>query len=258
MTDMPPVTRASIARARRRGRRRVSVVGVIGELLITAGLLVFLFLGWQLWLNDIIVGEQQNTVAAGLANDWTSGNVSLNHEPVKADYGDPIVMAAPAEAEAFAVMYIPRFGADYRRTVSEGISTTRVLNKNGIGHYGTTQMPGALGNFAVAAHRTTYGAPFSGIAELRVGDKIYVQTKDAYFTYVFRNRETVSPQGVGVLDPVPQFQNVDPTARLLTMTSCNPKFSAAERIIAYAVLESWQPTSVGPPTEIAALVTAKG
>lgn len=258
MTVGEPVTRSGAARVRPRARRRVSVIGVIGELLITAGFLVFLFLGWQLWLNDIIVGEQQNDVAAGLASSWTSGNVSLNQETVKADYGEPPVMTAPAEAQAFAVMYIPRFGEDYRRTVSEGISTTRVLNKNGIGHYGTTQMPGAIGNFAVAAHRTTYGAPFGGIAELRVGDRIYVQTQDAYYTYVFRNRETVSPSGVGVLDPVPQFQNVEPEARLLTMTSCNPKFSAAERIIAYAVLESWQPASVGPPSEIAPLVSAKG
>ncbi|MBX3091097.1 MAG: class E sortase [Cryobacterium sp.] len=258
MTDEPATTRAAKLRTRKRDRRRVTVVGVVGELLITAGVLVFLFLGWQLWLNDLIVGDQQNQVAAGLSNSWTSGNVSLNHEQVITDYGDPVVMKAPAEAQAFAVMYVPRFGADYRRTISEGISTTRVLNKNGIGHYGTTQMPGAIGNFAVAAHRTTYGAPFSKIAELRVGDKIYVQTKDAFYTYVFRNRETVSPQGVGVLDPVPQFRDVDPTARLLTMTSCNPKFSAAERMIAYSVLESWQPVSAGPPAAIANLVSAKG
>jgi len=258
MSDGPVPTRASIMRERRRRRSRVSVIGVLGELLITAGMLVFLFLGWQLWLNDLIVGDEQNNVAAGLADSWDTGNFSLNREAETVDYGDPVVMAAPPEATSFAVMYVPRFGEDYRRTISEGVSTTRVLNKNGIGRYPTTQMPGELGNFAVAAHRTTYGAPFSAIAELRVGDKIYVQTEDAFYTYVFRNRETVSPRGIGVLDPVPQFQNVDPTARLLTMTSCNPKFSAAERIIAYAVLESWQPSSAGPPSEIAPLVMAKG
>lgn len=259
MADDPIVTRKALTQERRRRRRRVSVVGVLGELLITAGVLVFLFLGWQLWLNDLIVGDQQNQVAADLADTWDSGNISLNHEPTKVDYGDPIVDIAPAEAQQFAVMYIPRFGADWMRTVSEGVSTTRVLNKNGIGHYEDTQMPGDLGNFAVAAHRTTHGAPFSSIAELQVGDKIYVRTPEAYYTYVFRNREYVSPQGVGVLDPVPQFQGTAPGARLLTMTSCNPKFSAAERIIAYAVLESWQPVSAGPPAEIAPLVTsAKG
>lgn len=258
MTDHPATTRKVVAQSRRRRRRRVSVVGVIGELLITAGVLVFLFLGWQLWLNDIIVGDQQNHVAGTLASSWDSGNISLNHEPVLPDYGDPTVMKAPTEATAFAVMYVPRFGADYRRTISEGTSTTRVLNKDGIGHYDKTQMPGDIGNFAVAAHRTTWGAPFSKIAELRTGDKIYIQTKTAYYTYVFRNREYVSPQGVDVLNAVPQFASTDATARVMTMTSCNPKFSAAERIIAYSVLESWQPASAGPPVAIASLVTAKG
>jgi sortase A len=236
----------------------VSVVGGVGVLLIAGGVLVFLFLGWQLWLNDIIVGDQQNKVASDLAQTWDSGNVSLNHEPTVTDYGDPIVDKAPAIAKQFAIMYIPRFGATWQRTVSEGVDPGMVLNKDGIGHYETTQMPGDMGNFAVAAHRTTHGAPFSKIAELRTGDKIYVQTPDAFYTYVFRNREYVSPQGVGVLDPVPQFQGLDPSARLLTMTSCNPKFSAAERIIAYSVLESWQPASAGPPAEIAQLVSAKG
>ena len=243
---------------RRQRRRRVSIIGVVGELLVTAGVLVFLFLGWQLWLNDIIVGDQQNQVAADLAQTWDSGNSPPNREPVIADYGDPIVDGVLAEATPFAVMYVPRFGTDWTRTISEGISLSRVLNKNGIGRYGISQMPGAIGNFAVAAHRTTYGAPFSSIDQLRLGDKIYIQTPDAYYTYVFRNREYVSPRGVGVLDPVPQFQGVDPTARIMTMTSCNPKFSAAERIIAYAVLESWQPTSAGPPAELAPLVSAKG
>jgi LPXTG-site transpeptidase (sortase) family protein len=259
MADDPIVTRKALTQERRRRRRRVSVVGVFGELLITAGVLVFLFLGWQLWLNDIIEGNHQNDVAADLAQSWDSGNISLNREPTKVDYGDPIVDTAPATAKQLAIMYIPRFGADWQRTVSEGVDPGLVLNKNGIGHYEVSQMPGAVGNFAVAAHRTTHGAPFSSIAELQVGDKIYVRTPDAYYTYVFRNREYVSPQGVGVLDPVPQFQGVDPAARLLTMTSCNPKFSAAERIIAYAVLESWQPASAGPPAEIAPVVTsAKG
>lgn len=258
MSEVPVITRRSIARARRRQRRRVSAIGVLGELLITGGFLVFLFLGWQLWLNDIIVGDQQNHVAANLSQTWDSGNVSLNHEPTVVDYGDPIVGTAPATAKQFAIMYIPRFGATWQRTVSEGVDPGLVLNKDGIGHYDTTQMPGAVGNFAVAAHRTTHGAPFSSIAELRPGDKIYVRTADAYYTYVFRNREYVSPKGVGVLDPVPQLQGMDPTARVLTMTSCNPKFSAAERIIAYSVFESWQPASAGPPAEIAPLVSAKG
>ncbi|HAM25165.1 MAG TPA: class E sortase [Microbacteriaceae bacterium] len=239
---------------------RLSAIGVLGELFITAGVLVLLFLGWQLWLNDLIVGGDQNRAGVALAHNWDGGTPTRAPvaPAVTPDYGDPAVAAAPKAAVKFAVMYVPRFGADYARSISEGVGTTEVLDKNGIGHYPGTQMPGAVGNFAVAAHRTTHGAPFKLLATLRVGDKIYVQTQGGYYTYDFRGLEYVRPTGVGVLDPVPQAAGVTPTDRVLTMTSCNPMFSAAERIIAYSVLESWQPTSAGPPTAILATVTAKG
>jgi sortase A len=239
-------------------RNRMNVVGVLGELLITAGVLVFLFLGWQLWLNDLIVGADQNKAGTALARGWDAGSPSHQHETAPgANFGDPVVAIAPGDSVKFAVMYVPRFGADYARSISEGIETAKVLDKNGIGHYPGTQMPGQIGNFAVAAHRTTHGAPFKPLATLQVGDKIYLQTQDGFYTYDFRGLEYVRPTGVGVLDPVPQFAGIAPTDRILTMTSCNPMFSAAERIIAYASLESWQPTSAGAPTAISATVTAK-
>jgi sortase A len=237
-------------------------VGIIGELLITGGVLVFLFLGWQLWLNDLVVGSVQNSAGVALAHHLRGAAPVKGSAPAarsaSPNFGAPVVAIAPGDATQFAVMYVPRFGSDYARPISEGVETTKVLDKNGIGHYPGTQMPGDIGNFAVAAHRTTHGAPFKPLATLQVGDKIYVQTKDGYYTYDFRGLEYVRPTGVGVLDPVPEFPGVPATDRVLTMTSCNPMFSAQERIIAYAVLESWQPTSAGAPLAIRATVTAKG
>lgn len=251
---------AGSRRPGRRPRRRVSVIGLIGELFITAGVLVFLFLGWQLWLNDLIVGAQQNKASAHLAQSW-GGDVPSRTPAAAVDYGDPVVATAPADARSFAVIYIPRFNdpttGAYQRTVVEGVSTTQVLDKAEVGHYPGTAMPGQVGNFAVAAHRTTHGAPFHLIASLQVGDKIYIKTQDGYYTYEFRGLEYVKPTGVGVLDPVPQQQGVAPTDRLMTMTSCNPMYSASERIIAYSVFDSWQPLSAGPPAGIAATVDAK-
>ncbi len=259
MAEEPIATRRSVARTRRRSRRRVSFVGVLGELLITAGVLVFLFLGWQLWLNDLIVGAQDNHTATALAQSWDGENAPTREIPAgPVDYGDPVVATAPANATTFAVMYVPRFGQDWTREIAEGIGLADVLNTRRIGHYPSTQMPGDLGNFAVAAHRLTYGAPFRDIDQLKVGDRIYVMTQDGYYTYLFRNLEYVDRHGVGVLDPVPQQESIEPTTRLLTLMSCNPKWSTAERIIAYAVFESWQPVSAGPPAEIAPLVNAKG
>jgi sortase A len=241
---------------RRGGRRALGIISVIGELFITAGVICFLFIGWQLWLNDLVVGQEQRSSALELEDQWrTPGSppVPPSNGASGVDYGVPVVAPTPRTGTGFATLYVPRFGADYVRPIGEGVSLSSVLNNRelGIGHYPETQLPGELGNFALAAHRTTHGAPFKQIADLRVGDRLYVQTPDGWYTYAFRTLEYVWPTGVGVLEPVPQAPGVEPLDRVITLTSCNPMFSAAERIIAYGVLEHWQPTSAGMPAELA-------
>ncbi|MET3769229.1 sortase A [Marisediminicola sp. UYEF4] len=234
------------------GRARISIVGVIGEILITAGVFVFLFLGWQLWLNDIVVGNEQRDDAIAFSRELGSAAPPAAPLDPDSNFGEPVVSPASAETVAFANIYIPRFGDDYVRTVAEGVSASNVL-RTGVGHYPGTQMPGEVGNFAVAAHRTTYGAPFNRIAELTVGDRIYVQTSDGWYTYVFRSLEYVLPSAIEVLEPVPHAPGMAANDRIITLTSCNPMLSAAERIIAYGVFEEWQPGSAGPPEELANL-----
>lgn len=236
---------------KRSSRRRVSFVGVLGELLISAGVFVLLFLCWQLWFNDLVVGNQLHEESLQQSSTWQGNASTAEHGTAN----DPPVLAAPsAVGEVFGLMIIPRFGADYYRPIAEGTGTTAVLNKGEIGHYPTTSMPGAVGNFAVAAHRTSYGKPFNGLGTLRVGDHIFIETADGWYQYAFRNLEYVRPTGVGVIDPVPQTDGATPTDRLMTMTSCNPMFTAAERIIAYSVYESFSPRAGGAPDEIAATV----
>ena len=233
-------------------RRRVSVVGVFGELLITAGVFVLLFLGWQLWFNDLIVDNELRGESLQQSSTW-QGNAST------AEHGtstEPPILAKPgATGDIFGLMIIPRFGEKYYKPIAEGTGTVQVLNHGEIGHYPTSSMPGAVGNFAVAAHRTSYGKPFNGLSNLRAGDHIFVETKDGWFQYDFRNLEYVRPTGVGVIAPVPQTDGATPKDRLMTMTSCNPLFSAAERIIAYSVFDRFYPRADGPPEEIAATVS---
>ncbi len=126
----------------------------------------------------------------------------------------------------------------------------------GVGHYPGTQMPGEVGNFAIASHRSAYGGGMHEIEQLQLGDAIYIQTQDGWYTYRFRDLEYVTPETVDVLAPVPHHPELQPTDRIITLTSCNPLYSTAERIIAYGVLESWQPTSAGPPAEIADVVAS--
>src|SRR5690606_16311043 len=93
----------------------------------------------------------------------------------------PPVMAAPGNAERFGLLVVPRFGPDYYRPIAEGVGTSDVLNVNRFGHYPGTQMPGEVGNFAIAAHRKAYGGNLEHINDLRVGDSIYVETKDGWY-----------------------------------------------------------------------------
>lgn len=234
----------------------------MGELLITAGVVVMLFLGWYIWLDDIVSGSEQQIAAVEVQQQWQSEwerADTVTERPV-VDPGEPVV-AEPAEAgEVFATLIVPRFGDDYVRKIAGGIDLATVLNNRqiGIGHYLDTQMPGEMGNFAIAAHRTTYGAPFADIGELRVGDKLYVETADGWYEYAFRGLEYVWPTYVSVLEPVPREPEMAATDRFLTLTSCNPRFSSAERIIAYAVMENWYPRAGGPPEELSDVVEAAG
>ena len=240
-----------VARHRKRARRRSMVVGVIGEVFVTGGVVVLLFLGWQLWFNNLVLSNSQQVEAVELQQSWDKGEGVAATPLERADPGEPLVTAVPANAVNFGTLIVPRFGADYTRPIAEGVGLEDVLNKRGVGHYPGTQMPGEIGNFALAAHRTGWGSPFLDVNKLQLGDSIYIETEDGWYRYVFRSLEYVSPTGVGVLDPVPQESGATPTDRIITLTSCNPLNSVSERIIAYGVYDTWYPRAEGAPPEIA-------
>jgi sortase A len=250
------------ARRAQKPRRRVSVVGVLGELLITAGVFVLLFLGWQVWLNDIIEGAAQDYQAQQLSQSWKTAaptpSSTATASPTPGDPGTPIVATAPGNAQKFGILYVPRFGATWERPIAQGVGVADVLDAIGVGHYPGTAMPGAVGNFAIAAHRHAYGGGFENLHTLHVGDNVYIGTKDGWYEYTFRNIQYVQPTQVNVLQPVPMEPGVAPVDRILTMTTCNPFFSTAERMIAYATFVTWYPYAGGPPPQIAATVAQVG
>jgi sortase A len=262
MTDVKdavaPTRRAALRKPRNPRQRRSPfqlVVQVFGELLITAGIVLLLFVAWELWWTNIEANQKQDEALSSLFEEFKEAPAPVP-APDKDDGGaspepaDPPVLGEPAEGETFGVIYIPRFGEDHARPLTGGVGLD-VLDTLGLGHYPGTQMPGEVGNFAVAGHRQTHGQVLDLIHTLVPGDKIYIQTKDGFYTYVFRNNQIVMPDQVDVIAPVPTLPEAKPTERYLTMTSCNPRFGAEERIIAYALMESWQPASDGPPAEIA-------
>ena len=113
---------------------------------------------------------------------------------------------------------------------------------------------------ALAAALACAGAPAAVANPILAGDHpdpSILRTADGWYAYVFRNLEYVHPTGVGVVAPVPQSTGSAPTDRIMTMTSCNPLFSAQERIIAYSLFEKFYPRAEGAPAEIAAIVSGK-
>ena len=230
----PPVT----------GERWRMAVRGLGQLLITAGLVILLFVVYELYGTGLYTKDQQHKLAKQLEEEWAPGHGGLGGIP-------DISRTAPEDVKigsGIAVLFIPRFGENWHIVVVEGTGYEDL--KKGPGHYPGTALPGQVGNFSVAGHRTTYEAPFNKIDTIRPGDSIVLETRDRWLTYKVENipagrgypavpyQEIVDPSDVAVSFPVPD--QPDPskkaTRRLLTFTSCNPKYSAAQRIVVHAQL----------------------
>ncbi|QAY64901.1 class E sortase [Xylanimonas allomyrinae] len=249
------MTRPSRDRHARRGRAGAgnAVVGVIGELFITAGVLLGLFVAWQLWWTDVIALREQAQVLQALDWDPPPAPHATAAPPVERR-DDPPVDPQPAFGEVFAQFYVPRWGADYVSPIAGGVDRREILDRLGIGHYPGTAMPGDLGNFAVAGHRTTFGRPFHRVAELEVGDALVVRTQTTWYVYRVTGTEIVWPWQVEVVSPVPGLQPGEPvpelTQRLMTMTACHPMYSARQRFVVHAEFDYWMPVSDGTPPEL--------
>ncbi|HMM94383.1 class E sortase [Phycicoccus sp.] len=201
------------------------LTGWLGELLITAGVLVLLFVAWQLWWTDVTAERVQGRLVQTLTDDFGSGrDGTVGHDE----------FPELGTAKAFAVIRVPRFGADFARPVIEGVG--RPVLALGVGHYTDSAAPGAVGNFAVAGHRTTYGRPFHDIDRLRAGDRVIVETQPTVYVYEVTSHEIVRPWQTEVIAPVPDRPGATPTERMITMTSCHPKYSATQRYITHGRL----------------------
>lgn len=235
------------------------VLGGIGRVFIIAGLFILGFVAFQLWGTGFEEGRNQSKLSDQLTESAPVGSRI-------ADSGDPKDVASalakvspatapvtepPAEGEPVGIIEIPRI--ELARVIVQGVSKADL--KKGPGHYPGTPLPGQAGNSAIAGHRTTYGAPFNRIDELRPGDEIIISTPQGRFVYkVIPAPGTdaawyaVSPKDVSVL--------ADKGDNRITLTACHPKYSAKQRIVVSAVLqEPPAPTSPPSPTVTEASVT---
>jgi sortase A len=198
----------------------------LGLALIVAGVIVLLFVGYQLWGTGMAEAHSQTT----LKRDFTARVAAATGHPGAADTatvgGTAGSSAGLPAGGAVARLVIPKIHLDVY--VVQGVGDDDL--RRGPGHYPQTVFPGQDGNAAIAGHRTTYGAPFFSLNELSLGDDIDVtDTAGRTFVYaVSTPPEVVSPDDVAVLDPTAFAQ--------LTLTTCNPRYSDTSRLIVVADL----------------------
>ena len=241
---------AKASKAQGKPRRRATVSGVLGEILITVGVVTLLYVVWQLWVGDLIYEAENTAEATELSQQWQQEYTPPEQPAAPTETVAPVILPEPADAEVFGIMRVPRWGPDNAVQMAGGVTRERTLNPIGVGHYPGAPMPGDVGNVSFAAHRTTYGKPFNRIAELRVGDAIVIEVPEGWYVYRFRTLEYVTPNAIDVLTPVPQVPDSVPGDRYITLTSCSPMYNLTERIVAYGVFESWTPRADGPPAAL--------
>ncbi|CUM39926.1 sortase family protein [Streptomyces venezuelae] len=238
-----PLSRVEARRAARAAKESVGVVAsrIIGELFITFGVVMLLFVTYQLWWTNVLAGQETDRAKEQIEDTWAKGR----------DSGEDDKPEAFEPGQGFAIMYIPKL--DVVVPIAEGINKTKVLDKGMVGHYADGKLKTAMpsdkqGNFAVAGHRNTHGEPFRYVNQLKPGDPIVVETQDAYYTYEMASiLPQTAPSNVSVIDPVPKGSGFTKPGRYITLTTCTPEFTSTYRMIVWGKLVEERPRSKGKP-----------
>ena len=233
-----PLSRMAARQAARAQKPGMGVMAsrAIGEVFITTGVLMLLFVTYQLWWTNVRAHAQAGSETTSLQDDWASGKRAPGvFEP----------------GQGFAILDIPKL--DVVVPIAEGTSKKDVLDRGMVGHYAegglTTAMPSAAtGNFGLAGHRNTHGEPFRYINRLNKGDAIVVETQDKYYVYKMESILPVtSPSNTSVLNPIPKGSGFTGPGRYITLTTCTPEFTSQYRMIVWGKMVEERPRSKGKP-----------
>ncbi|MDQ1511282.1 MAG: sortase [Actinomycetota bacterium] len=228
-------------------------IAAIGRTLVTLGLLILLFVSYELWGTGIFTARAQSNLKHKFAQELqkvhddptlsaptTKTSPTTPGHPKPTTTVNPSTLVAPPEGEPIGKIDIPKINVHW--VFVEGVQLTDLAK--GPGHYPGTPLPGQIGNAAIAGHRTTHGAPFFDIDKLKTGDRINITTFAGTFVYaLFKDPFPVQPTDYYVVDNTPDAE--------LTLTSCHPQYSAAQRLIVKAKLvRNLSAKPVRPPTVV--------
>ncbi|AUG78580.1 class E sortase [Kitasatospora sp. MMS16-BH015] len=227
------------------------LLGVVGELLITAGVVLGLFVAYSLWWTDVVADRRAGQVGGELRRDWAA--------TAPARPGGGAEAAAPpvyAAGDGIGFLHVPALGKGDSTLIRMG-TTPEVLNEGVAGVYQDpyrAAMPWeAEGNFALAAHRDGHGARFHDLDRLGKGDPIVVETKDSWYVYrVDATLPQTSRYDTGIIAPVPVGSGYHQPGRYLTLTTCTPVYTSRYRMAVWASLVRVDPVDAKrtPPPEL--------
>lgn len=214
------------------------VAGITGRILVTVGTVILLFVAYQVWGTWFLEAHTQSTLRATLTHELPAGALKeatrlsreqpiKNPPPAATDQVAPTT-AAPPTGTPVGNIIIQSIGLN--QVVVEGVNTADL--RKGPGHYPQTTLPGQAGNAAIAGHRTTYGHPFYNLNAVTPGTRVVITTLQGIFTYAAVSTSVVSPTDTSVVAPTADNE--------LTLTTCNPRYSASQRLVLHAVFVSWQ------------------
>lgn len=207
------------------------------------------FLWLQVWTGVESVKTQ--TLTSERAN-WKNADAAKIAKPQQGD--PPVQPENPKYGDLLGQIYIPRFGDQWNRNLTEGTDWEQ-LGRHGIGHYINTALPGQIGLFAVAGHVNGYGQPLAQLDTLTDGDYVIMRTQDYWYVYKYEKQQIVDKDASEALAPVPFNPGTNPTERLMALTTCWPKYwmgpgETPQRRIAYAKFAYWAKVSDGVPKEL--------
>ena len=193
------------------------ILQITGLVFIAAALALGGYIWWNLWGTGFATQRAQEDLRPAFERNLAS--LAPQDAPER-------VVHVPGKA--VAIIRIPKIDVDY--VVVEGTDTEAL--KKGPGHYSDTAYPWEdTGRVGIAGHRTTYGAPFWSLNELRPGDRIVLATEYGIFDYRVARTVVTPPSGTLPSGESVLRQTVDPS---LVLTTCNPRFSASTRLVVIA------------------------
>lgn len=281
----------SASRPKTGGDRVRTVVRGIGQTFITLGVIVLLFVVYEVYITDIFSAAKQKEATAALDERWVQEDPVQQTEVVTVTDPNQLIVDPATrtrsyevlDGEGFAKISIPAFGPDYHYTIISGTNPDELTT--GPGHYPDSQYPGEQGNFAMAGHRVSKGSPFNNLDLLNSCDALIVETQTDWFVYrvlpmeneiagwdpaarancagveaptgayaeaQVYGREITLPTDYAQVLPIPHVDSYSVPAdaqRLITLTTCHPQFSDAERMIIHGTLVKTYSKSPGfiPP-----------